>query len=52
MLLLHGIRMWPQMIDEMFWPFTMKAVAERLNSFQVDTQGRTPESILHDIKVE
>ena len=20
-LLLHGIRMWPQMIDTMFWPF-------------------------------
>ena len=51
-LLLHGIRMWPQMIDDMFWPFAMKAVAERLNSLQVDTQGRTPESILHDIKVE
>ena len=40
------------MIDDMFWPFAMKAVAERLNSLQVDTQGRTPESILHDIKVE
>ena len=31
-LLLHGIRMWPQMIDDMFWPFAMKAVSERLNS--------------------
>ena len=51
-LLLHGIRMWPQMIDDMFWTFSMKAVAERLNSLQVDTQGQTPESILHDIKVE
>ena len=51
-LLLHGIRMWQQMIDGVFWPFAMKAVAERLNSLQVDTQGRTPESILHEIKVE
>ena len=33
-LLIHGIRMWPQMIDDMFWPFTMKAVAERINSLQ------------------
>ena len=44
--------MWLQMIDDMFWPFAMKAVAERLNSLQVDTQGRTPGSIFHDIKVE
>ena len=38
-LLLHGIRMWPQMIYDMFWPFTMKAVAERLNSLQIDALG-------------
>ena len=23
-LLLHGIRMWPQMIDTMFWPFAFR----------------------------
>ena len=40
------------MIDEIFWPFAMKAVAERLNSLQIDSLGRTPESILHGIKVE
>lgn len=51
-LLLHGMRMWPQMVDEMFWPFAMKAVAERLNTLQIDTLGRTPESILHGIDVE
>ena len=51
-LLLHGIRMWPQMIDEMMWPFAMKAVAERLNSLQVNTLGQTPESILHGIDIE
>ena len=31
-LLLHAMRMWPQMIDSMFWPFAFKAVAERLNA--------------------
>ena len=27
-LLLHGIRMWPQMIDNIFWIFAMKSVAK------------------------
>ena len=31
-LLLHGMKMWPQMIDKMFWEFDMKSIAERLNS--------------------
>ena len=31
-LLLRIRRMWPNMIDEMFWPFSIRAVAERLNS--------------------
>ena len=30
-LLLHGIRMWPQMIDTMLWPFAFKAAAESHN---------------------
>ena len=51
-LLLHGMRMWPQMVDEMFWPFALKAVAERLNTLQIDSLGRTPESILHGIDVD
>ena len=46
-LLLQGRRMWPNVIDKMFWPFAIKAVAERLNSLQVDLTGQTPESILH-----
>ena len=41
-LMLHGRRRWPNMIDEMFWPFETKAVAERLNSLQVDLAGQTP----------
>ena len=44
--------MWPQMIDEMFWPFATKEVSERLNRLQMDTPGRTPESIIHGIDVE
>ena len=28
-LLLHGMHMLPQIIDEMFWPFAIKYVAKR-----------------------
>ena len=49
---MHGIKMWPQMIDYMFWPFAMKSVAERLNDLQIDTEDRTPESILHEVGVK
>ena len=31
-LLLHGIIMWPQMIDYMFWLFALKSAAKQLNS--------------------
>ena len=51
-LLLHGIRMWPQMIDQMFWPFAIKAMAERLNTLHLNTNGQTPESILYNIPIE
>ena len=51
-LLLHGMRMWPQMIDSMFWPFAFKAMAERINSLQINSDGSTPESILHGVKIE
>ena len=47
MLLLHGIRMWPQMIDKMFWPFAFKAAAERHNCLSINKDGQTPISILH-----
>ena len=40
------------MIDEMFWSFAIKAVAERLNSLQLDLTRETPESILHGIEIE
>ena len=51
-LLIHSRRMLPNKIDEMFWPFAIKSVAERLNSLQVDLTGQTPESILHDVEIE
>jgi hypothetical protein len=43
-LLLNGMRMWPQMVDQMIWPFAIKAAAERMNSFHIDTEGHTPKS--------
>ena len=51
-LLLRGMRMWPQIINEMFWTFVIKYFAERHNSLKIGTLGKTPESILYGFKVE
>jgi hypothetical protein len=51
-LLLHGIRMWPQMIDTMFWSFAFEAAAERHNLLSLNGQDQTPLSILQDVPVE
>ena len=51
-LLLHGIRMWPQIIDYMFWSFAIKDVAKWINSLKVDILGRMPESSLHGVEVQ
>ena len=40
------------MIDKIFWPFSMKAIAERLNSLQKYHKGKTPEPIMHVVNVE
>ena len=40
------------MIYEMFWPFAIEAVSERLNRLQVDLTGHTTESILHGVEIE
>ena len=48
-MLLHGMRMWPAMITTMFWPFALKAMAERLNRLHVHPDGSTPESKLYGI---
>ena len=44
--------MWPNMIGEMFWPFAIKAIAEKHNILQVDHNGRAPNSIFHGVEVE
>ena len=46
------MRMWPQMIGEMFWKFSMKDISEMLNSLQIYTKGRIPESIFHGVNME
>jgi hypothetical protein len=51
-LLLHGIWMWLQMFDTMFWPFAFKAAAERHNLLSLNGQGQAPLSILHDVPVK
>ncbi|KAL7550148.1 hypothetical protein ACHAWF_013389 [Thalassiosira exigua] len=49
-LFLNGMRMWPQMVDSMLWPFAFKAMTERLNSLQVNLDGSTAKSLLHDLE--
>jgi hypothetical protein len=51
-LLLHGMRMWPQMVDQMFWTFAIKAAAERMNSLHIDTNSHTPESKFYSVNIE
>ena len=46
------MRMWPQMIDQMFWPFAFNAVAKRLNTLQVNLDCSTPESILYGTEAD
>ena len=43
-LLLHGMRYWPQIIDNMFWSFSIKYFSEQMNILNVDLNGETPES--------
>ena len=51
-LLLHGMRMWPTMIDSMFCQFSMKAVSKRHNKMKIDMMGQTPKSILHKVQIK
>jgi hypothetical protein len=50
--LLNGMRMWPQIVDQMFWPFAIKAAAERMNSLHIGTDGHTPESKFYHVNIE
>jgi hypothetical protein len=51
-ILLHDMRMWPQIVDQMFWPFAIKAAAERMNSLHINTDGHTPESKFYGVNIE
>eukprot|EP00957_Ditylum_brightwellii_P000920 73898-Ditylum_brightwellii.AAC.1 len=51
-LLLHGMRYWPQMIDTMFWPFAMKAFAKQMNKLHVDLNNETPESKMYGVSLD
>ncbi len=51
-LLLHDMRHWPHMVDSLFWPFAMKAMAKQMNSLHVNSEGQTPESIMYGIDLE
>ena len=37
------------MVDTLFWPFAIKAVAERMNTLHVNSAGQTPESLMYDL---
>jgi hypothetical protein len=52
MLLMHGMRHWPQMVYTMFWPVAIKAMAERLNSLHMDDNGNTPELIMFGVNLD
>jgi hypothetical protein len=49
---MHSMMHWPQMVDFLFWPFAMKAMAEQMNSLHVNSEGQTPESIMYDVDLE
>ena len=42
------------MVDTLtlFWPFAIKAVAERMNTLHVNSAGQTPESLMYSIDLE
>jgi hypothetical protein len=46
------MRMGPQMVDKVFWPFAIKAAVERMNSLHIDTADHTPESKFYGVNIE
>jgi hypothetical protein len=40
------------MVGQMFWPFAIKAAAERMNSLHIDTDGHTPESKFYGVTLK
>ena len=49
---MHGMRHWPQMVDTMFWPFAIKAMAEHLKSLHMDDNDNTPELIMFGVNLD
>jgi hypothetical protein len=48
----HGMRVWPQIVDQMVWSFAIKAAAERMSSLYIDTDSHTPESKFYSVDIE
>jgi hypothetical protein len=44
--------MWLQMIDTMFWPLAFKAAAERHNCVLLNSDGLTPNALLHGVPLD
>jgi hypothetical protein len=41
------------MVDNMFWPFAIKAMAKRMSSpLHVDNEGSTPELLMYGVDLE
>ena len=51
-MLLHAIFYWSKIIDTIFWPFAMKAAAERHNALSVIYQNRTPSPNLYGVAIK
>jgi hypothetical protein len=51
-LLLQGMRYWPQMIDTIFWPFTVKSLTGRMNGLNIDLNSETPESKMYGVSLD
>lgn len=51
-LLLHVMCHWPQMIDSMFWPLAIKAIAEKHNILKPGSSGDTSEFKIFNVSVK
>ena len=49
-IILHAQRYWPECVETMLWPFTVKVTIERLNFLQLDLDGNTPTAKFYNIK--
>ena len=50
-LLLHAKRYWPKYITVMLWPYALLAAADRLNRFNVDEKGVSPEEKFAEVEI-